>query len=420
MIRRKSVISEKQTLIFALQTENEELKKEVNRMLGCRKQASEVKVGKYSDNEVKDILEQNHELEKELKRKKEELQNIINQNLYLKENNQNLATELKTAKYQLLSAKRSQFISSRTKSEIDLKLETEKNVNYKKKISDLKSDIKENKEKINQLDEQKFQLNEEIKQVNNSLLKHKENESFLNEKTKYLEKELASQREVTNSYKKKFEEISVENGLLSETITYKDEKIKRDAERLKRVRNLEADYTICKRNYQELDDLYKQSQQRADKILASVIQQKEKWLRKEGSYKCLLEELRTRKGINSCPDFLIEIFKFDSEIGILKKEIDDCKINEERLNEQIKDLKNNEERLKIFCILAEELIKCSSCESVSDSLILATPCSHMLCPKCYGGQCKECYSSITNSIHLDLAEKLFKLIGKQKLQNDKN
>lgn len=413
------MISEKQNLIFALEAENDGLKREISRVLKSKGQVSEDKIGKYSNAEVKEIIENCAEMEKELKRKKEELQSVVNQNLYLMENNQNLATELKTTKLQLLSAKRSQFVTSRTKSEIDLKLETEKNESYKKKLKILKNQLKdqseENSLKLSQLSEEKSHLKEELKQTNILLQKSKENENLTAEKLKYLEKEQASLREVANSYKKKFEEISVENGLLVERITYKDEKIKRDSDSIKSLKKTEADFITLKRNYQELEDLYQQSQIKTDKILKNVIQQKEKWLKKEDSYKSLLVKSGNDKNFD-----LNEIFRFDLEICELKKEIEDCKIVEKGYVDRIQGLENSLRNVEVFWDRIENLLKCCACEVSGGGLVVVVPCYHVLCNKCYGGQCKQCYCNISNSVHLELADNIMKLISIYRVKRTEN
>ena len=256
----------------------------MSKLSSQNKQILEETPTKLTFGDLKTLQEKNTEYEKELKSKQIEVQTLTNQNLYLKEQLNTMQIEYKSAKNSLLALKRSQFLNSQSKSEENLKLGSEKTEKLLKKLQNLRQANEENLKKIELLKAKEDENKKESAIVNENLMKQKEIESILTDKCRSLEKDLVSQKEITNSYKKKYEELSVEVGLLSERLKYKDETIKRDSERIKELREKENEFFVLKRNYQELETTNKQLSNKNEMIVENMIREREKWLQKESNY----------------------------------------------------------------------------------------------------------------------------------------
>jgi chromosome segregation ATPase len=313
-------LSDKQTIIFALESENDFLKREMSRRTPLNKQFTEENSTTSILCELKSLQEKSSELEKDLKAKQTEIQNLTNQNLYLKEQHNTLQMELKNAKHSLLSLKRSQYLISQSKSEENLKLESEKTENLLKKLQSLKKTNDENQKIIENLIKTEESSKKELISMNSNFAKMREEESILIDRCKSLEKDLSSQKEITFSYRKKYEELSVEVTHLSERIIYKDEAIKRDAERIKQLKEVELEFSSLKRNFQELENLNKQLINKNEMIVENMIREREKWLAKEAAYFNTIDNLQ---GNFEKANILKHFYRSNSLTKIPKKTSDD-------------------------------------------------------------------------------------------------
>lgn len=413
-------MQDKQSLIFALEAENDSLKREINKVLSQNKLIKEDNLVKYTNTEIKSLVEKNFELEKELKNKEEELNIAHNQVLYLKESSNILNAELKTVKYNMNNLKKSYFKLK------EGNVEEDETRNDKKSISrppegyitkNSSGRLFEDNPEAEKSMQDKLKLLKDIQDLSETVMKLRENDMLQTDRLKYLDKELASQKELASSYKKKFEEISVELGLLTETLIYKDEKIKRDGERLRYYKSIEPEFAILRKNNRELEETCRHLRQKTDKICESTTKEKEKWLKKEHSYyetiNTLVKEMNSMKNKeeNSIENSSVsKIFEFENEVKLLRKELDQSQKVEESLVERNKELQIKLEHIVFLLNQANEILKCSSCLGIGKTVGVIIPCLHLSCKDCSGSKCKECYASVHSVIHPGFVESFLFLL----------
>lgn len=269
--------------------------------------------------------------------------------------------------------------------------------------------------------EEKLKLLKEVQDLSEASMKLRENDMMQNERMKHLEKELNSLRELASSYKKKFEEQSVEISLLNETITYKDEKIKRDAERIKYYKTIEPELALLRKTNKELEETCKHFRAKTDKIFEVSTKEKEKWLAKEQSYyetiNGLVKEVNSMKNKDDSSadaSSFNKILEIDNENKSLRKELDEVQRTVEDAFDRNKELKVKIEHVAFLLGQSEEIFKCSSCYSTGRVVGIIAPCLHLICKDCSNTKCKECYSSVVSVIYPSILESLFFLLSQLK------
>ena len=259
------------------------------------------------------------------------------------------------------------------------------------------------------LEEKEKQLQQCIKENLNfqsSLKKTEENLIQQFERNKYIDKELNSYKDKANSYKSKYEELSVENGHLRETLTYKDDKIKRDAERLKSLKDIEKEFNQIKFLNKDLEETLRIYQSKFERLTETIHSEKDKWYKKEKCYHDtidnLVKEMNGKDGLEEEKNILsnAELLNIrarevenEEEIKKLKAEIDSFLINKENCEKKIHLLSSIIKGIDILIIQIEEILRCTNCKSSEKSLMIISGCAHLICKECNGTNCKECYSS---------------------------
>lgn len=407
-----------------METENDALKREINKILSQNKTIKEDSLAKYTNTEVKNLVEKNFELEKDLKNKDEELKIAHNQILYFKESSNILNAELKTVKFNMNNLKKTYFKLKEGNNEDEDTRGIKKSISRPPEDFFGKSldgrmffDHPESEKAM----EDKLKLLKDIQDLSDTVMKLKENDMLQVERLKYLEKELTSQKDLASSYKKKFEEISVELSLMAETLIYKDEKIKRDGERLRYYKSIEPEFAILRKNNRELEETCKHLRQKADRIFDTTTKEKEKWLTKEHSYyetiNTLVKELNSFKNKEESSlenNSMSKVFEFENEIKTLRKDLEAAQKNEESFSERNKELQIKLEHIVFLLNQASEILKCSSCLSIGKTVGLIVPCMHLTCKDCNASKCKECYASVHSVIHPGFVESFLFLLTQVK------
>jgi uncharacterized UPF0160 family protein len=391
--------------------------------------------------------------------KEDHYSEVQNQLIYVKESNNTLTAELRATKHNFNTLRKNyQKLKDNTDNESSItgkleelcvqnsmidklrvlpreKTETDSSFRrYQKTIdenmesmSEVKKKFEKEEKKLTMALEEHEKIKEAYTRINSelrdNLRKSEESIILLTERNKYLEKELVSSKEKANSYKKKFEDLSVETKLLQETILYKDGKIKRDAERLKNLQSIEQELSKSKLLYKELDETCRQYQLKSDRLTEAVFKEKEKWTLKEASYfetiNNLVKEMNSMKkndtendeAIGNSLNYTKKLLEAENEINSLKSDIDKAAKREENL-ENI--LKKHGESIGIIGILlrqTEEILRCSNCFSSSKPIFMNYPCAHLLCKDCTEPKCKECYSSIQQTLKPSFLESIPAILG---------
>jgi chromosome segregation ATPase len=401
------------------------LKKEISRMLNGKLENS----AKYSSSEVKSIVERNLELEKDLKLKEEALAVSQNQALYLKESLNIVNAEIKTMRYSMNNLKKSYFkLKEGQEPDDDARVSKKSMSRPPEEIMNKSgSAFYLNDPKLSNMPgllepvEERLKLLKEVQDLSEASMKLRENDMMQNHRMKHLEKELASVKEQATGYKKRFEEQSVEISLLNETISYKDEKIKRDGERLKYYKSIEPEFALLRKTNKELEETCKHFRNKTDKLFEVTTKEKEKWLAKEQSYyetiNSLVKEINSMKSKDDSSvesSSFAKLLEIDNENKALRKEVDILQRNFEECTEKNKEFKLKLEHVVFLLGQSDEVFKCSSCFAVGKNVGVIIPCLHLICKECSGAKCKECYSSVNSVVHPGLIDSLQYLISQLK------
>ena len=435
---RNKSIKDKEALIDALEHELEVSKREQNRLTSLSKKIKEANDLKYTNNEITSIVNKNKALESDLKLKEDQLADAQNQLIYLRENNNTVNTELQVTKHSL-NALRKNYIKLRDSLESEKSQQAKvddlrnKTVEYSEKdrkdysekyeisqgphklVVERAESLRESKESfyeelrslrtlVEEKEKQYQILHKEKNNLAKELAKAQEGTLQLSERIKYIDKDLASSKEKATSYKKKFEEFSVENSLLKETIVYKDDKIKRDTEKLKYCKEIEHEYIQLKVNNKNLDEMCRDKHLKLEKMTQIIHRENDKWYRQEKSYQetieNLVKDMNYRKNNideqnddNPFTETSKKEIEYLKEINILKKELDDYILNEQNYEKRIEKIVGEIKSFEILIIQIEEVLRCGNCRSTSKELSINSPCTHLVCKDCIDKNCKECYSS---------------------------
>lgn len=313
-------------LINSLELELDASRTEQSKLLTINKKLSEVK---YTNSEIAQILSKNNALESHLKGKEEQIFDMQNQIIYLKENSNTIMAELKVTKNSLnqlrktyiklrdgvepknsFVAKLDDFrVRNSELSEKILKIQSDKSEieenliksqsSHEEIMSNTKGANKKLLEELNSLkgllkekDAKGKDLHKEIMDLKIELVSTENQVKSMAERVKYLEKDLNTEKEKAFAYKKRFEETSVENNLLKETIGYKEDQIKRDKELIKSYREIEQEHLFLKSKNKNLEEMCKEYSGKLERLSQTVNKERDKWYKQEKIYQETIENLK--------------------------------------------------------------------------------------------------------------------------------